>query len=706
MSDISLLLKSKEYQEAKIKYEKMYFKLFGNYCRYSNDSVKEYNTAQMREYFSNKKIKAEIIEKSFNRSGSEILTKKTVSKSFFDIWHEDPDMLEYLDIDFQCDLNKVPKTTFNLFKGFNHFNDLEIKDVDLNPVFNHIKSLVNYDESHFEYVLNWLAFKIQNPHKLPDTSLIFISEEGVGKDLFYTLLTQVFGEQYCGITDKLDKIVGNFNSLLGGKLLFCINETNPVESQSRIDNITNIITAKTVLIEAKYKNPVKCNNFCVFIFFSNNIFAFPVNSGSRRPVIFQSSDKYLPINYGVEKSVKHFKNLDDTFNDRNFQYAFLRFLQQRDITAWNPKDFKKSKLHDILIESSIEPIYFWMAQVVKDNINKDTYKENSTVLLDSLNEFLKVNSYSYCYKRKKFAAEIMNKFGAIQIKSSNIYYELDIKKVKKILETKCKIKFDNNDDNEYKFAKSANSIDEDIDSEITDNSIVDIKDNKIKELEQRNNELQKKNDELKEELLKHSNDYKIGKSLYTKNSDLDYGIEPINFEKEFMELQNKYDEILKIKSELEKKLLKYEPENIITNDSNLNLIDFKKLINREQIEEKELINDTNKMVSAELSSDEEEAEYELNKNLRLVKKKKFKEQKPKQKKVKEPINIDKEIILNDKNESDLDKELEDIITKPVKSKAKYKQAKVKKVQELNNDVCEFMNLVNQSAEYDMFLRKK
>jgi hypothetical protein len=86
-------------------------------------------------------------------------------------------------------------------------------------------------------VLNYLAQLVQQPHILPHTTLIFISEEGVGKDIFATFLGEVIGEKYTHNTEKLEQVCGRFNTVLGGKLMMVINETNPVESRERILNL-------------------------------------------------------------------------------------------------------------------------------------------------------------------------------------------------------------------------------------------------------------------------------------------------------------------------------------------------------------------------------------------------------------------------------------------------------------------------------------
>lgn len=479
--EIEFLLNSTEYKEMKKQYEKKYFKLFGKYCQYTRDKVNERTASEMSEYFKNKKVSVKIVHEETTKKGDKITKTKVISKTFYEVWSNDPDMLEFEEITFDCDVKKVPKTTYNLFTGFTHFDDIKFEEVDLTPIFDLLKSLVDYNEFNYNYFLNWLAHIVHRPEKLPDTSLIFISKEGVGKDLFYQLMSGSLGKHYCENTDKLEKIVGQFNGAIAGKLFFACNETNPIESAQRIENIKALITAKELLIEEKYKNAIKCKNFCRIVFFSNNLFAFPVDENSRRPVIFKCSEKYLPDNYGAKESEAHFKKLADMIEDEKYQHAFLRFLQKRDISKWNPKIYEKTRLHETLIEVSIKPIVAYLARLVEEYKNQEVYQIDSSHSLADFTLYLRENNYKFDYTPKKFTAELKMDFGVDIKRSSQASIQVfHIQKLKEILIKKYKYNFDtpNNNDSDIIVPQLKSHL---------DNGIVveDTKDKQIKELQEK-----------------------------------------------------------------------------------------------------------------------------------------------------------------------------------------------------------------------------
>jgi hypothetical protein len=439
--EITNLLNSESYKIAKTQYEKEYFKLFGEYCAINckNEPVIK-SPANMKEYFKNKMIFADIEEETFDKKGNKSISIKKISKSFYDIWSCDPQMKEYKEMVFECDLKNVKPEQYNLFNNFTHFNNLEKKELDLTPIFDHIKSLVDFNEEHFKYLLSWMAQLIQVPHELTDTCIVIISEEGTGKDLFSDFFSDVINRNYTHNTEKLEAICGKFNSVLGGKLFITINETNPVESRERIENIKFLTTAKYVSIEAKHKDPITSKHYARYLFISNRLMAFPVENGSRRPVIFKASEKYLKKNFGETESVQHFTKLANILHNKDYQYSFLRFLQTYDIKNFNFKNCTKSELHRELEENSQSPIVAYLANYVKISKVGDIFRLSTEEALCNYN-----NSFGkkYPMTQSKFNVEMTSTYKITKGKSNNMYFEFNINEIKKMLETNYNYKFEN-----------------------------------------------------------------------------------------------------------------------------------------------------------------------------------------------------------------------------------------------------------------------
>lgn len=440
-------LKSTEYRNMKVKYEKEYFKLFGKYAWYDGDKITNRTKQDTQEYFKNKLVTIKIVDE--DEDGE--TTTKTKSKSFYSIWSSDPDMREYNEVIFNANLAKVKNYQFNLFQGFDHLNEFKPKKkLNLDVIYEHFRCLVNYIEKDFEYFLNFLAHVVQKPWLLPDIAMIFISDEGTGKDITGKFISNVFGQRYCGITEKLELVCGKFNSTLAGKLFFILNETNPVESRERQENIKSMITARDLYIEGKHKDPVKCENFCRFMFFSNRLFAFPTEQKARRPKIHQSSNKYTPEVIGADKSKKYFDKLLSVFESQEYQYEFLQMLKNRDISKWNPKDFEKTDLHKTLEENSLSPIVSYLATVVSANIDEEIIEKTTSSALKEFSDHLKTLNYKFDYTQEKFNTELQTNYQITKKKSSVMKFVINIPQIRKLLETKYKYDFSELDNDNKK----------------------------------------------------------------------------------------------------------------------------------------------------------------------------------------------------------------------------------------------------------------
>ena len=84
---------------------------------------------------------------------------------------------------YQC--KKTPVDIYNTFSGYEATKKEIIKnDIENSLIIKHIKILCNNDDNVYNYVIKFLARKLQQPHILTNTALIFKSNEGAGKIYF------------------------------------------------------------------------------------------------------------------------------------------------------------------------------------------------------------------------------------------------------------------------------------------------------------------------------------------------------------------------------------------------------------------------------------------------------------------------------------------------------------------------------------------
>lgn len=446
----------KAYQDMKTKYEKEYFKLGGDYAWFDGDKLTKRSVNQIREYFKNKKIRREITDVETGET-------KIVERSFYNVWSEDPKMREYTEVVHSFDQTKVLPHQFNIFTGFN-VEKIERDETDITKelaILNeHLKSLCNYNDQHVELLKWFIAGMFKNPLSLPPICLVFISKEGVGKDMLYELIEMMINERSTFNVDQLDKVVGRFNSVLGGKLFGVINETDPKDSAERRDNIKYLITAKKVEIEGKHKDPVKTINCCRLMFFANRLCAFPLEKGARRPYIINPSEKYLTANIGADANKKHFDRLADVMKNPQVQRAFYDELMKIDIVNYNFRNVIHSELHEALVEAVKPPLAEFVSQLCYSNIKKDMFSIETQEFIQLYNNYMAKNNMKFESSMKSVKVDLEMIYGVKKFPSDGKYkFRFHTKAVIEILQKEYNIKVGDDDNCLFK-VKSDDDEDE------------------------------------------------------------------------------------------------------------------------------------------------------------------------------------------------------------------------------------------------------
>jgi len=146
-----------------------------------------------------------------------------------------------------------------------------------------INNLCNNSDDVFDYVIKFLARKIQKPNILTITALIFKSNEGAGKDMFFNWFgNKILGNNYYFNTEKTEILFGKFTSALENKIMIVVNETSGKDTFSIDENIKCAIIAEVSIIEHKGLKPYKNTNHISYIFLTNNDNPLKVSADDRR----------------------------------------------------------------------------------------------------------------------------------------------------------------------------------------------------------------------------------------------------------------------------------------------------------------------------------------------------------------------------------------------------------------------------------------
>ena len=89
-------------------------------------------------------------------------TNKMMNSSCIDDWLTDPEMRTYDKLDF-LPMQQTPNNIYNTFYGYAaELKNIKKENIEDSLIIKHIKNLCNNDETAFDYVIHFLAKKIQN----------------------------------------------------------------------------------------------------------------------------------------------------------------------------------------------------------------------------------------------------------------------------------------------------------------------------------------------------------------------------------------------------------------------------------------------------------------------------------------------------------------------------------------------------------------
>ncbi len=281
-----------------------------------------------------------------------------------------------------------PKQNFNLFDGFDCENFPKDITGSYDKILYHFKVVANYDETLYEYLLNYFAHILQKPNKKTCVCLLVKGEQGTGKTtLCEVLMRKLLGKKYVYDTSDIDKIVGKFNGSIAGKFMVCLNEASGKDIFAVMDKIKDMITREFTTLEYKGIDAIEVTDFINYCLTTNNLKPLPLSKDDRRFQVMQISNKY-------KGNIKYFNELYAQMDDTASLKSFYDFLMQRDIKRFNPSGDRVTTNATLeLIELNKDPIELFVEHLYSDNFNK--YKTQYTQL-EIYEEYKSaMNTYNY-----------------------------------------------------------------------------------------------------------------------------------------------------------------------------------------------------------------------------------------------------------------------------------------------------------------------
>ena len=243
------------------------------------------------------------------------------------------------------------KDVFSLFHGYK-YNVLDKCNYEVIKSFiNFIKEIIcdNVD-TIFKYVMGWIATMIQNPGVKNETAIILKGLQGIGKNRFTDIISELLAGYSCKNVTDMNELTGSFNSVVENKMLIVLNElkNNGEDRMVNFNALKSIITDDTIRINEKNQPRRTAENVANFIFCTNNAYPVKIEVGDRRYVVLNVNGKY-------KGQFDYFSALMKGCTNE-FYANLLTFFMKYDLSTFNVRDIPMTDAKQDLIEASRSPV--------------------------------------------------------------------------------------------------------------------------------------------------------------------------------------------------------------------------------------------------------------------------------------------------------------------------------------------------------------
>jgi hypothetical protein len=422
------------YKNIKLTFEKKHFKI-ENPILYAE--VKENGTLILRNKSDFINVYENLLyDKSYiNEDGAKIS-----KHSFIKDWLKDPNMRTYISIDF-LPMQNTPSNIYNTFRGYagaklqaNTSNENPI-NIYTTKIYEHINNLCNNNKDVVDYFIKFLSRKLQHPSKLTNTSLIFRSDEGCGKDTFFNWFgNSILGSAYYLNEDKINLIFGRFNGCIENKILVIINETSGKDTIEMMSSIKNAITRNTNNIENKGMKPYDNTNNIGYICLTNNKNSMKIDSNDRRFCAIE-------CNNDIANNSDYFNQLNTEMNEPLITRAFYDYFMSIDCSTYDfTKMRPKTDFYNSMKEYNMPPVVKFLENLVNTNLIKGVNSSIYNKFYEVFTSYLMSSMCKYDITESRFGIDL-KEFTAITKKRTNkgIVYNVDYILLKEYLIIKYKI---------------------------------------------------------------------------------------------------------------------------------------------------------------------------------------------------------------------------------------------------------------------------
>jgi hypothetical protein len=237
---------------------------------------------------------------------------------------------------------RIGEDEYNLWRGF---------AISPTPGFRKQRSLLRHiyriicrcDQIKFKYLMRWLAWTVQNPHRPAEVVLVLMSNtEGSGKSTLGKVMLDIFGPRHGLLVDDKEQLLGKFNSHLETACFVCGEEVLWAGDPRTADALKSRITASMIPIDEKYRQRRQVPNRLHVMLTTNHTWAIAAGVHARRYFVVEVSDEVAQDKHWFDTL---YRDLETGGTEE-----FLGLLLRVELGTWHPRQVPKT---DELVEQQV-----------------------------------------------------------------------------------------------------------------------------------------------------------------------------------------------------------------------------------------------------------------------------------------------------------------------------------------------------------------
>lgn len=190
--------------------------------------------------------------------------------------------------------------------------------------------LASGDPARYGFLLDWLAYCVQNPLGRALTVLCLVGLPGCGKSTLGKLMRMIFGHRLSIAATNEADLFGNFNGRLEHALFIHADEAFFGPDPRIRSTFKALVTEPTLRIEEKHETAREVPNRTKMLVTSNEAAALPLEPRDRRSTVFAVSDAWIGDKLRWDA-------LHRAIDKGGEAAAFLHALLHRDLAKFNPR---------------------------------------------------------------------------------------------------------------------------------------------------------------------------------------------------------------------------------------------------------------------------------------------------------------------------------------------------------------------------------